>query len=274
MNAIASNRQTTLAFSAASFTSGTNWKSTNSLPDVERRHEEVVQAAAMTVAWMSSFGLRAALLPGDEHLGDRRRLGVRVLAVRLAHEVAAQRDQEQDAQAAAGEADEDRLQRVRRRAAASTSAGSVKIAPATTDADTPPIPVMITFWSSGGSFGDDARQPDREDRDRDRRLHDLADLEPRVRRGDREDHAEEQPPEHRDAGRLGKLRSRRDDRLVHLARLQRLVGVLGKRLGIGCVHPGSPSGAVPSCAISWADRRIVKQDSFRGHPCQCIVWRS
>src|SRR5262245_10954469 len=32
------------------------------------------------------------------------------------------------------------------------SAGSVKIAPATTDAEAPPIPVMITFWRSGGSF--------------------------------------------------------------------------------------------------------------------------
>jgi hypothetical protein len=32
------------------------------------------------------------------------------------------------------------------------SAGRVKIAPATTDAETPPIPVMMTFWSSGGSL--------------------------------------------------------------------------------------------------------------------------
>jgi hypothetical protein len=28
----------------------------------------------------------------------------------------------------------------------------VKIAPATTEADAPPIPVMITFWRSGGSL--------------------------------------------------------------------------------------------------------------------------
>ena len=67
----------------------------------------------MAVACEQEPGLRAALLAGDQHLGDRGRFGVRQLAVHLAHEVAPQRDQEEDAEAAAGEADEDGLHRMR-----------------------------------------------------------------------------------------------------------------------------------------------------------------
>ena len=67
----------------------------------------------MAVACKQQLGLRAALFAGDQHLGDGRGLGKGKLAVHLAHEVAAQRNQEEHAQAAAGEADEDGLHRVR-----------------------------------------------------------------------------------------------------------------------------------------------------------------
>jgi hypothetical protein len=81
------------------------------LPDPKRRDEEVVDGRDGR-RLDEQLGLRAALLSRDEDLGDRRRFGVRVLPMRLTHEVATQRDQEQDAEASPREADEDRLERV------------------------------------------------------------------------------------------------------------------------------------------------------------------
>src|SRR6185295_15512273 len=80
---------------------------------------------------------------------------------------------------------------------------------------------------------------DREDRDRDRRLHDLADLEPRVGGRDREKDAEQEAPgdrAHRDLGRGG---GGGDDRRVALAGGQGLISVLRQRLLVGRVHPSS-----------------------------------
>ena len=81
--------------------------------------------------------------------------------------------------------------------------------------------VRMTFSSSDDRRLYSAREADREDRDRDRRLHHLPDLQARVGRGHGEDHAQQQPDDDRPRRRLGLAHRRRHDRLVHLTRLQR-----------------------------------------------------
>ena len=61
----------------------------------------------------------------------------------VAHEVAPQRNEEENAEALRRE-DEDGLPGVRVELE-DVEAGSVKIAPATTEPETPPTPVMMTF---------------------------------------------------------------------------------------------------------------------------------
>jgi len=62
-------------------------------PDLEGRDEEVIDAGDEG-GLQQQARLRASLLAGHQDLGDRRCLGVGELAVHLAHEVAAQRDEE------------------------------------------------------------------------------------------------------------------------------------------------------------------------------------
>ena len=213
------------------------------LPHLERRHQEVVDARDGG-GLEQELRLRAALLAGDEHLGDRRRLGVGQLAVHLAYEVAAQRDEEEDAEAAARQADEDRLHRVRieledverrQREHRAGDHGARGAADARED----------DVLEQRRAAPVDARQADREDRDRDRRLHHLADLQPRVGRREREDDAEEQAPEDRARRSLGQGRAGRHDGRVVFACRQRLVGVVwqpggveGGRHGLSRCHSG------------------------------------
>ena len=87
----------------------------------------------------------------------------------------------------------------------------------------------------------DAREADREDRDRNGGFHHLAHLQAGVGRGHREDDAEEEAPAHR-ADRGLRHRGRgRDDRPVLFAGGERQVGVRGEGSGVGSVH--SASGA-------------------------------
>ena len=81
-------------------------------PDVEGGGEKIVDAGNRG-GLQQEFGLRAALLAGYEDLRDGGGFGVGKDAVHIAHEVAAQRNEEEDAEAAAGHADEDGLHRVR-----------------------------------------------------------------------------------------------------------------------------------------------------------------
>ena len=100
------------------------------------------------MACEQEFGLRAALFAGDQDFGDGGGLGVGKHAVHLAHEVAAQRDQEQHAETAAGQADEDGLHGVRvelqdvERGQGEDGAGDDRARAV------PPMPVMITFSST------------------------------------------------------------------------------------------------------------------------------
>ena len=78
------------------------------LPDLEGGDQEIVDAGDER-RLQQQLGLRSALLAGDQHFGDGGGFGVGEHAVHVAHEVAAQRNQEQHAQAAAGHADADGL---------------------------------------------------------------------------------------------------------------------------------------------------------------------
>jgi hypothetical protein len=145
------------------------------LPHLERRHEEVVDARDERREQQQSR-LRSALLAGHQHFSDRGRLRVRKLAVHLAHEVAAKGNQEQHAQAAAGQADEDGLHRVRveledvEGGEREDGARHHRTGRATDRGDDDVL-------EQRGTAAVHARQPDGEDRDRDRGFHHLADLQ-------------------------------------------------------------------------------------------------
>jgi hypothetical protein len=80
-------------------------------PDVESGDEEVIDAGWRSLR--AADGLRTALFAGDKHFGDGSGLGVGKAPVHFAEEIAAKRDQKENAQAAAREADEDGLNRMR-----------------------------------------------------------------------------------------------------------------------------------------------------------------
>ncbi len=162
------------------------------LPDMEGGDEEVVNGGDGG-GLQEQLGLRAALFSGDQHFGDGRGLRKGELAVHLAHEVAAQRNEEENAEAAAGQADEDGLHRMRievqgvERGKGEDGAGH-HAARCAADADDDDI------FKQAGAALEDARQADGQDRDGDGGFHSLADLERRVGRGDAEDDAEQDAP--------------------------------------------------------------------------------
>ncbi len=80
-----------------------------------------------------------------------------------------------------------------------------------------------------GAALEHARQTDGEDGDGNGGFHSLADLKPRVGRGDGEDDAEQDTPEDRAQRQLRRLGLRGDDGFVGLAGLQRKVGVFRQR---------------------------------------------
>ena len=84
----------------------------------------------------------------------------------------------------------------------------------------------------------DAREADGEDRDRDRRLHHLPDLQAGVGRGHGEDDAEEQAPQRPSATSTPAAPARAGTIGGYVSpACERQVGVLGQRLRLGSVHP-------------------------------------
>ena len=157
------------------------------LPHVERRRQEVVNAGDGRRLEQQP-GLGTALFARHQDLGNGRRFGVRQAAVHLAHEIAAQRDQKRNAQRASGETDEDgldgmrvELQDVERRQREDRAGddGAREAADARDD----------DVFQDAGAARIEPRQTDRQDRNGDRRLHHLPDLQARISRGDREDDA-------------------------------------------------------------------------------------
>ena len=263
MKPMASKLKTMRSRSASDFITGTNWKFEILLPDMEGGDEEVVNRGDAG-GLQKQLGLRAALLAGDQHFGDGGRLRKGQLAVLLAHEVAAQRNEEEKAQAAAGQADEDGLHRMRievqdvERRQGEDGAGDHA-------AEAPPMPVMMTFSSTVERRLIDARQADGEDGDGDRRLHSLADFERRVGRSDAEDDAQQRAPEHRAPGDFRHVSAGGHQRHIELALFQRLIGVRGKRFrfefgfrpGPSAWSPGSFTAAgIVKCQVKGeCDRR-------------------
>ena len=204
------------------------------LPDVERAGQEVVNRGDDRGLNQQS-GLGAALLAGHQHFRDRRGLRKGQLAVHFAYKVAPQRNEEEDAKAAAAQADENGLQRMRvevenveRRhgedgarhhaARRASHAGDDHVLE---HRGAPPV---------------DARQADGEDRDGNRRLHSLPDLEGGISRGDAEEDTEQGTPQHRAPGRLRGRRAGGHQRHIDFAVLQRLVRLFRKRLGFDFGH--------------------------------------
>ena len=104
-------------------------------------------------------------------------------------------------------------------------------------------------------------EADREDRDRDGRLHHLAHLQARVGRGHGEDHAQEEAPAH---GADRGLRHRRlggHDRPVLLAGGEGQVGVLREGSRVGSVHRAS--GLVRAGPVSSLRRRFSRRGERR-----------
>ena len=176
------------------------------------------------------LGLGAALLAGDQHLGDGRGFGKGQLAVLLAHEIAAQRNEEENAQAAAGQADEDGLHRMRvevedvERRHSEDGAGHHAAGGAAHAGDDHVL-------QHGGAAPIDARQPDGEDGDGNRRLHSLADLQGGVGRSHAENDAQQRAPEHRAPGDFRHAHAGGHQRHVEFTLFQRLIGIRGQGLG-------------------------------------------
>ena len=232
------------------------------LPDVERRHEEVVDPRDER-RLQEQLRLRAALLARHKDLRDRGRFREREFPVHLAHEVAAERDHEEDPEAPTREADENRLRRVRveleriERGKSEDRAGDDSAGDTADRRDDHVLEEMRAARV-------DAREADRENRDRDRGLHDLPDLEAGVRRGHREDDAEEEAPRDGAPRGLGRRLRGRHDRGVRLARLQRLVRVLGQRLRVGCVHLSSGfTGSCQTLPVWRRGRLLLRSDEAR-----------
>ena len=112
----------------------------------------------------------------------------------VAHEVAAQRNEEEDAEASAGEADEDGLHRMRieiedvERGKGEDGAGDHATRGAADAGDDDVL-------KQAGAAAVGAGQADGQDGDRDRRFHHLADLQAGVCRRDGEDDAEHHAPQ-------------------------------------------------------------------------------
>ncbi len=199
------------------------------LPDMEGGDEEIVNGGD-DGGLDQQLGLRAALLAGDQHLGDGGGFGKGQLAVLLAHEIAAQGNEEENAQAAAGQADEDGLHRMGvevedvERRHGEDGAGHHAAGGAAHAGDDHVL-------QHGGAAAVHARQPDGEDGDGNRRLHSLADLQGGVGRSHAENDAQQRAPQHRAPGDFRHAHAGGHQRHVKFALFQRLIGVRGQGLG-------------------------------------------
>ncbi len=222
------------------------------LPDVEGGDEEIVDRGDAG-GLQQELGLRAAFLAGDQHLGDRGGFGEGKLAVLLAHEIAPQRNEEEDAEAAAGQADEDGLYRMRievenvERRKSEDRAGHHAAGGAADAGDD-------HVFQHGGAASVNARQADGEDGDGNRRLHSLADLQRRVGRSHTENDAQQCAPEHRAPGDFRQARASGHQRHIEFAFFQRLVGIRGQRFGFKLGFDLWPSSTSPG---NWAAAGIV-----------------
>ena len=122
------------------------------------------------------------------------------------------------------------------------------------------MPVMMTFSRSVERRRIEPRQADGQDRDGDRRLHHLADLEAGVGRGHGEDDAEQGAPHHRAPGHFRWRHAGGDQRHIDFAFLQRLVRVLRKRLRFDTGHAPPPEYGL---------KRRSPNVACVGHPITC-----
>ncbi len=195
-------------------------------PHVKSGDEEIVKGGDAG-GLQQHPGLRAAAFAGDENFSDGCGFRERELAVHLAHEEAAQRNDEEHAETSAGETDEDGFDGIRaevkdvergegkdrarhHRGRRAADAGDDDILKQTG-------PALVH-----------AGQPDGEDGDGNGGFHALADLERGVGRGDGKDDAEEDAPENGAGRHLRRVHLGLNDRSVGFAGLQRQIGVFRK----------------------------------------------
>ena len=186
----------------------------------------------------------------------------------LAHEIAAQGNEEENAQAAAGQADEDGLHRMRievegvERRNSEDGAGHHAAGGAAHAGDDHVL-------QHGGAAAIHARQPDGEDGDGNRCLHSLADLQGGVSRSHAEDDAQQRAPEHRAPGNFRQAHAGGYQRHIEFTRLQRLISICWQ--GFGFEVRGSGGHEIQSPG-NWAAEGIVngrvKRGCDAGRECQ------
>ena len=195
-------------------------------PHAERAYREVVEAAYETCHGQQ-FGLVAALLARDQHLGRGRSLGEGVFPVHLLDEIFAERDQQHDSQQPAEERREEHLVKCRvepedverREGEDGTRDDHARRSADRLDDDVLSQHVLFTQYVA---------HADGDDGDRDRRFEYLSDLQAEKCRRGREDDGHDDA--HRDRiGRhlAGRRRGGHDGRVL-FARFEFPVSVLGQ----------------------------------------------
>jgi hypothetical protein len=206
-------------------------------PGAEGLRDELVPGRDQT-ALDQDAGLAAARLARHQDLGRGRGLGEREFPVHVLDEVAAERDQEQDPQEAAQQRGQAHLQEVGLLVQAQdvdARQGEDRTGDdhARGRADRLDHHVLL----QGLLLAEPGADADGQDRDRDRGLEDLADLQAEVGGRGREERRVEQTPDQRVRGQFGHDLAGRNDGRVILAWLQLAIGVLGQALGAaGDVH--------------------------------------
>ena len=193
------------------------------VPEAERGHEEVIQSAHDS-SHQQGFGLVAALRTAHEHLRGGRSLGEGVFSVHLAHEILAERNQEQDADDAAQERRNEnidkrgrhlgifRLKDVDGRQRENGTCHHGARAGANRLDDDVLAQCLAALCRRGYAHGNDGN--------RDGRLEHLAHFQPQIGRSRRKQHRHQHAPRHRPGVHLRIITLGRHQRFVALALFQ------------------------------------------------------
>ena len=196
------------------------------VPPSEGGHGEVIESAD-DACQQQRFGLAAALLARDEHLGRSRCLGEGILSVHVLDEILAERNQEQNTQdTTEGRGDEDpeevgmQVEHVDGRHDEDAACHDSARASSDTLDDDVLAESVLALCRRGKADCDDS--------DGDSGLEDLAHLQSQIGSGGREEHRHEHAPGHRPCVDLGIILVRTHHRLVLFVRFELAKRALGQ----------------------------------------------